>query len=40
MCRIEFTFLKTVKEDSLYGGGRRSKKLFSVGMPLKDYENH
>jgi hypothetical protein len=42
MCRIEFTFLKTIKEDSLCGGGGgggRSKKLFSVGIPLKDYEN-
>jgi hypothetical protein len=42
MCKIEFTFLKTIKEDSLCGGGGgggRSKKLFSVGIPLKDYEN-
>jgi hypothetical protein len=42
MFRIEFTFLKTIKEVSLCcgGGGEGSKKLFSVGIPLKDYENH
>jgi hypothetical protein len=40
MCRIQFTFLKTIKEDGLCRGGGRSKKLFSVGIPLKDYENH